>query len=50
MSTFLWLLVVAGGPVVMAIAIVYALSMRRKLSSREEAAQIDETKRLYEKE
>jgi hypothetical protein len=49
MSTFLWLLVVAGGPLLIAIVIIYALLTRRRLSRREKAAQINATEHLYDR-
>jgi len=47
MSTFLWLLVLAGGPLLLAIAIIYALLTRRRLSREEKEAQINATEHLY---
>jgi hypothetical protein len=49
MATFLWLLVVAGGPLLIAVVIVYALFTRRRLSPREKQAQTEATERLYDR-
>lgn len=49
METF-WLFVVMGGPLLLGIAIAYALFMRRSRSLGEAAAQRRATERLYEEE
>lgn len=48
MSEFLWFLVVAGGPLVLLIAIIYAVLTRRRKSVGEAAAQRQATRHLYE--
>jgi hypothetical protein len=47
MTNFLWLLLVVGGPVVIAIAIVYAFTRSRRLTPEERAAQERGTEELY---
>lgn len=42
-----WLLVVAGGPLVIAILLAYALFTRRRLSPGERRKAHDATERLY---
>src|SRR5690606_21606118 len=44
----MWLFVVFGGPLVIGIAIAYALLTRRRRSTGEAAAQRHATRRLYE--
>ncbi len=46
----LWLFVVFGGPVILAIAVGYALMTRRERSVGEKAAQRSATRRLYEED
>jgi hypothetical protein len=48
MTETLWMLVVVGGPVVIAAAVAYALLTRRSKSVGETAAQRSATRRLYE--
>ena len=48
MMETLWLLVVVGGPVIIAIAIGYALLTRRNRTVGERVAQRNATRRLYE--
>jgi hypothetical protein len=48
-STALWLLVVVGGPVLLAFAIIFGISRKRNLSPSEKAAQTDAVDRLYER-
>ena len=43
----MWLLVVAGGPIVLAIAIGYALLNRRRLGAAERRERDQATRRLY---
>lgn len=43
-----WLLLVAGGPVLIAAAIAYALMTRRRLTPREKARQHEAVQDLYE--
>lgn len=50
MAEFLWFLAVAGGPLVILIAIVYAVLHRRRKSVGEAAAQRQATRRLYEED
>ena len=44
----LWLFVVFGGPVIIAVAVAYALLTRRERSVGEKAAQRSATRNLYE--
>lgn len=48
MPEFLWMLLVAGGPIVLGAAIAYALFMRRKPPEGETAEQRSAIDRLYE--
>jgi hypothetical protein len=48
MSEFLWLLTVAGGPVLLAVLIFWAVRRRRQLSAGEERAQHEAVDRLYD--
>jgi hypothetical protein len=48
-TTVLWLMVVAGGPILLALAIIYAISRKRRLSRSEKAAQTESVDRLYER-
>lgn len=50
MTEALWLLVVMGGPLVIGVAIAYALLTRRRRSPAEALAQRRATRRLYEEE
>lgn len=49
MVEFLWLLAVAGGPLLLVILIAYAMTRRRRLTPPEEAAQHEAVERLYDK-
>jgi uncharacterized membrane protein len=48
MQETLWLLIVAGGPLVLAILIGYALFRKRSLTPREKAVSDKATRRLYD--
>ncbi len=48
LSVYLWAVVVALGPLLLAIVIVVALLRKRRLSAEERARQDRETDRLYE--
>lgn len=48
MTETFWLLVTAGGPLILAIIFAYVLIRRRKLSRAEFEAGERETRRLYE--
>ena len=48
MMESLWFLVVAGGPLVIAAVLAYALFTRRSRSVREKAVQRQATRRLYD--
>lgn len=50
MTTFLWLLVVAGGPILIALALAYGMMRSRRLTRSEEQAREDAIERLYEKD
>ena len=50
LSTFLWLVTVAIGPVVLACAFVYAQLRRRRLSRSEQIDRDRATDRLYDKD
>jgi len=50
MTESLWLLVVAGGPIVIAIVVAYALMTRRSRTVGEKAAARQATRRLYEED
>lgn len=50
MAEILWLLAVAGGPVVLGVAIAYAWVRRRRLSRRERQERDKATKELYEQD
>lgn len=45
-----WLLVVAGGPIVIALAYLFVMSRRRRLTAREKAAQHRAVDRLQHDE
>lgn len=47
---YLWLLAVAGGPLLLAAAFIYALARQRRLSRSEKAAQSEATRELYRKD
>lgn len=49
MTTFLWLLVVAGGPILIALALAYGMLRSRRLTSVEKRAREDAIERLYGK-
>lgn len=49
MTTFLWLLVVAGGPLLIALALVYGMLRSRRLTGVEKRAREDAIERLYDK-
>jgi biopolymer transport protein ExbB/TolQ len=48
MTEILWLLIVMGGPILIAVLLAYALLNRRKRSTGEAAAQRSATRQLYE--
>ncbi len=48
MTETLWLLIVMGGPILIAVLLAYALLNRRKRSVGEAAAQRSATRQLYE--
>lgn len=48
MTENLWLIIVAGGPVLIAVVIAYALFQRRKPSAAQRAATERATARLYD--
>jgi hypothetical protein len=50
MTEILWLLIVLGGPILIAVLLAYALVNRRKPSTGEAAAQRSATRHLYEDE
>lgn len=47
MTEFLWLLLVAGGPVLLGAAVAYALLTRRRMTPDEKAARKRATDELY---
>ena len=49
MTTFLWLLVVAGGPLLIALVLAYSMLRSRRLTGVEERAREDAIQRLYDK-
>jgi hypothetical protein len=49
MENFLWMLAIAGGPIVLGAVLGYVLLTRRRLSPREEATRDEATKALYQK-
>lgn len=49
MTTFLWLLVVAGGPLLIALVLAYGMMRSRKLTGAEERDREDAIERLYDK-
>jgi hypothetical protein len=50
MTTFMWILVVAGGPVILGCAIAYAMMRSRRLTPTEEHRRDDAIKDMYEKQ
>ena len=48
MTEILWLLIVIGGPILIAVLLAYAMVNRRKRSTGEAAAQRSATRQLYE--
>lgn len=50
MTENLWLLIVAGGPLLIAVVIAYALFQRRKPSAAQRAATDRATARLYDED
>lgn len=48
MTEILWLLIVIGGPILIAVLLAYAMLNRRKRSTGEAAAQRSATRQLYE--
>jgi hypothetical protein len=49
MTTFLWLLVLAGGPLLIALALAYGMMRSRRLTGVEKRAREDAIERLYGK-
>ena len=49
MTTFLWLLVVAGGPLLIALVLAYGMLRSRRLTGVEKRAREDAIERLYGK-
>jgi hypothetical protein len=45
---FLWLLAVAGGPLLLAVLFGWALLRRRRLSARERADQVRGTEKVFD--
>lgn len=50
MTTFLWLLVVAGGPLLIALALAYGMMRSRRLTGAEKRAREDAIEHLYGKD
>lgn len=50
MSNYLWLFVVAGGPVLIALAIAYAMMRSRRLTPGEKEARHEAIEKLYHKD
>jgi hypothetical protein len=48
MTTFLWLLVVVGGPLLIGLALAYGMMRSRRLSRTEERVREDAIERLYD--
>lgn len=48
MSEFLWLLMVAGGPALLAILLFLAIRKRRRLTSGEASARHEAVEKLYD--
>jgi hypothetical protein len=49
MENVLWMLAIAGGPIVLGCVLAYVLLHRRRLSRGEEAAREQATRELYQK-
>jgi hypothetical protein len=49
MTEVLWLLIVAGGPILIGLAIAYGIFNRRTLTAEEKAAQRDSVDHLYDR-
>jgi hypothetical protein len=49
MTTFMWILVVAGGPLVLGLAIAYGMYNQRRLTAREEHRRDKAIKDMYNK-
>jgi hypothetical protein len=47
---YLWLFAVAGGPIILAGALIWALLRQRRLTPREQQRGDEATKRLYDEE
>ncbi|WP_211930426.1 hypothetical protein [Ciceribacter sp. L1K23] len=47
MIDYLWLLAVAGGPLLLAGAFIYAILRQRRLTTKERADQVDAEDKLY---
>lgn len=47
MIDYLWLVAVAGGPLLLAAAFIYALLRQRRLTASERDAQLDAEDKLY---
>lgn len=50
MTTFLWLLVVAGGPLLIGLVLAYGMLNRRRLTAREEIKREEAIRDLYHSE
>ena len=50
MTTYLWLLVVAGGPLLFALAIAYAMIRSRRLTRSERQARHEAVEDMYQKD
>ena len=50
MTTYLWLLVVAGGPLLIALAIAYAMIRSRRLTRSERQARQEAVEDMYQKD
>jgi hypothetical protein len=50
MTTFMWILVVAGGPILLGCAIAYAMFNSRRLSRHENERRDEATRDLYHAE
>jgi hypothetical protein len=48
-STVLWFVAVFGGPVMLAVAIIYGIMRQRRLTSGERATQKEAVDELYER-
>jgi hypothetical protein len=49
-SNFLWLLIVAGGPLLLALVMAFALIRRRRAGPAERQARQAATRRLYDED